>query len=159
MVVLKGAPEKVLNRCSKILINGEEKDFDDYARAEVNAANDSLGKLGERVLAFATCELDPQIFTKDPAYEFDVRGWKRWMNAEDYDPKIPGWFPMFKLTLIGLVSLNDPPRPKVDLSVKKCREAGIKVIMVTGDQPPTAAAIAHKVNIITKPELEYHYLM
>jgi magnesium-transporting ATPase (P-type) len=68
MVVLKGAPEKVLNRCSKILINGEEKDFDEYARAEVNAANDSLGKLGERVLAFATCELDPQIFTKDPAY-------------------------------------------------------------------------------------------
>merc|ERR1712151_247714 len=52
-------------------------------------------------------------------------------------------------SLIGLVSLNDPPRPKVDVSVQKCKEAGIKVIMVTGDQPPTAAAIAHKVNIIS----------
>lgn len=39
-----------------------------------------------------------------------------------------------------------------------CKKAGIKVIMVTGDQPPTAAAIAHKVNIITNPKLEYNYL-
>ena len=42
--------------------------------------------------------------------------------------------------------------------MQKCKNAGIKVIMVTGDQPPTAAAIAHKVNIITKPELEYNQL-
>ena len=66
---------------------------------------------------------------------------------------------MFGLTLVGIVSLNDPPRPRVDLSVEKCRKAGIKVIMVTGDQPPTAAAIAHKVNIITDPKLEYNYLI
>ena len=63
---------------------------------------------------------------------------------------------MWDFSLVGLVSLNDPPRPKVDVSVQKCKNAGIKVIMVTGDQPPTAAAIAHKVNIITKPELEYN---
>lgn len=53
MVVMKGAPERILNRCSKILIKGEEKDFDEAARREVNYANDALGKLGERVLAFA----------------------------------------------------------------------------------------------------------
>lgn len=66
---------------------------------------------------------------------------------------------MYGLTLVGLVSLNDPPRLKVDQSVLTCKKAGIKVIMVTGDQPPTAAAIAHKVNIITDPKLEYNYLM
>lgn len=66
---------------------------------------------------------------------------------------------MYNLTLVGLVSLNDPPRPRVDHSVDKCRRAGIKVIMVTGDQPPTAAAIAHKVNIIKHPELEYNNIM
>jgi sodium/potassium-transporting ATPase subunit alpha len=66
---------------------------------------------------------------------------------------------MHDLTLVGVVSLNDPPRPLVDLSVAKCRSAGIKVIMVTGDQPPTAAAIAQKVNIITHPETEYNYLV
>jgi P-type E1-E2 ATPase len=59
---------------------------------------------------------------------------------------------MHDLTLMGVVSLNDPPRNQVDLSVNKCRAAGIKVIMVTGDQPPTAAAIAHKVNIIKHPK-------
>jgi len=40
---------------------------------------------------------------------------------------------MWNLQLVGLVSLNDPPRPNVDVSVAKCRTAGIKVIMVTGD--------------------------
>jgi sodium/potassium-transporting ATPase subunit alpha len=134
MVVLKGAPEKVLNRCSKILIRGEERDFDDELREEVNLANDSFGKMGERVLAFARCELDPRIFTKEgPAYPFDHKNWKKWMSAKEYDPSIKGWFPMWNLTLVGLVSLNDPPRNKVGYSVNKCKSAGIKVIMVTGD--------------------------
>ena len=66
---------------------------------------------------------------------------------------------MWGLTLVGLISLNDPPRPKVDMSVLTCKEAGIKVIMVTGDQPPTAAAIAHRVNIISDPKLEYNYMV
>jgi len=63
---------------------------------------------------------------------------------------------MHDLCLVGLVSLNDPPRFKVDLSVSKCRSAGIKVIMVTGDQPATAAAIAHNVNIIKHPNREFN---
>lgn len=159
MLVMKGAPERILSRCSKILINGEEIPFDANAKALVNDANDELGKLGERVLAFARYKLEPNIYTKEPAYPFDVKGWKKWKDVMERDESIKGWFPMFNLTLVGLVSLNDPPRPKVDLSVQKCRQAGIKVIMVTGDQPPTAAAIAHKVNIITDPKLEYHYLM
>lgn len=158
-VIMKGAPERILNRCSKILIKGEEKPFDEAARREVNAANDQLGRLGERVLAFAKYELEPEIYTKDPAYEFDVKGWKKWKDAKERDPNVKGWFPMFNLTLVGLVSLNDPPRPGVDMAVEKCRHAGIKVIMVTGDQPPTAAAIAHKVNIITQPHLEYFTLI
>jgi len=54
--------------------------------------------------------------------------------------------------------LNDPPRKGVDMSVLKCRSAGIKVIMVTGDQKPTAAAIANKVNIIQDVTREYNHL-
>ena len=81
------------------------------------------------------------------------------MGVKERDESIPGWFPMHGLTLVGLVSLNDPPRPRVDHSVSICRQAGIKVIMVTGDQPPTAAAIAHKVNIITDPSLEYNNMI
>ena len=65
---------------------------------------------------------------------------------------------MHNLTLVGLAALNDPPRIGVPRSVSLCKQAGIKVIMVTGDQPPTAAAIAHQVNIITNPSKEYNYM-
>lgn len=133
MLIMKGAPERILGRCSKILIRGEERDFDDIAKQEVNLANEAFGKLGERVLAFARYQLEPEIYTKDPAYEFDVKGWKNWMDVKERDPSIKGWFPMHNLTLIGLVALNDPPRPRVDHSVSICKQAGIKVIMVTGD--------------------------
>jgi P-type E1-E2 ATPase len=62
-----------------------------------------------------------------------VKGWKKWKDVKERDESIKGWFPMYNLTLVGLISLNDPPRPSVAHSVSKCRDAGIKVIMVTGD--------------------------
>lgn len=55
---------------------------------------------------------------------------------------------MENFVFIGLISLQDPPKETVPYAVTKCRSAGIKVIMVTGDQPPTAGAIARQVNII-----------
>jgi sodium/potassium-transporting ATPase subunit alpha len=55
MVLMKGAPERILSRCSKILINGEERELDEYWRKIVDKANESYGKMGERVLAFARC--------------------------------------------------------------------------------------------------------
>jgi sodium/potassium-transporting ATPase subunit alpha len=159
IIVMKGAPERILKRCTKILINEEERDFDEYWQKLVNKANDKFGKMGERVLAFAQIKLDPKIYTKDPPYEFDVKNWKKWMDVQNRDENIKGWFPMYGLTLVGIVSLNDPPRPSVAYSVQTCKLAGIKVIMVTGDQPPTAASIAHKVNIITDPTLEYNTMV
>ena len=116
--------------------------------------------MGERVLAIATYNLEPELYPIDRnPYQFDVKGWKNWKEVKERDSSIEGWFPMFGLTLIGLISLNDPPRPNVDRSVLLCKEAGIKVIMVTGDQPPTAAAIANKVNIISDPTKEYNYMV
>jgi len=160
-IFLKGAPERVLKRCSKILVGGEEVDFTPELRAEVDQANKDFGKLGERVLAFARLRFDPAKYPKD-TYKFDVKNWKDWgLNATsqaDY-ANVEGSFPMTDLCLVGIVSLNDPPRINVDLSVEKCRQAGIKVIMVTGDQPPTAAAIANKVNIIKHPTREYNYMV
>merc|ERR1719387_2249591 len=160
-VYLKGAPERVLTRCSKLLVNGEEVPFTEELRNEVSQANSDFGKLGERVLAFAKCSLPEGKYTRD--YKFDVKTWKQWglnpkQSASDYE-SVEGSFPMHDLCLVGVVSLNDPPRPKVDLSVQKCRSAGIKVIMVTGDQPPTAAAIAHKVNILKHPTREFNYMV
>merc|ERR1719491_494584 len=127
----------------------------DDMHPETEAANDRFGLMGERVLAFARMNLDPAHYSK--TFQFDTKNWADWDMKDDMHPA--GWFPMTGLTLVGLISLNDPPRPKVDVSVLKCRAAGVKVIMVTGDQPPTAAAIAFKVNIITLPKLEYNTMV
>ena len=164
-VYLKGAPEKVLKRVSKILLRDDagnlvEEEYDAIAAFETEAANSRFGLMGERVLAFARIELDSRAYPSN--YAFDTKEWAKWDGAgwtQDSPNKPAGWFPMSGLTLVGLVSLNDPPRPKVDVSVQKCRAAGVKVIMVTGDQPPTAAAIAHKVNIITDPTKEFNTIL
>jgi len=162
-VFLKGAPEKVLKRCSRMLLKDEDgnitaADYDSQLNDGVEAANSFFGLQGERVLAFAKADLDAEEYPSD--YNFDTKSWANWdsLQAGGAGNK-DGWFPMNGLTLVGLVSLNDPPRPKVDVSVDLCRHAGVKVIMVTGDQPPTAAAIAHKVNIIRNPELEYQTIL
>jgi sodium/potassium-transporting ATPase subunit alpha len=110
---MKGAPERMIARCSKILINGKEVPFTDDIRAELNEANNKFGELGERVLAFARCKLDPIRFPKS-SYQFDVKTWKEWgkdmnRNFDDYSSK-EGTFPMHDLTLVGIFSLNDPPR-------------------------------------------------
>jgi sodium/potassium-transporting ATPase subunit alpha len=158
---LKGAPERVITRCANLIVNIDEMGQEELAPIDVYAneiedANKKFGGMGERVLAFAKLRFDPKLFNKS-TYEFDISGWKK--NADTFKEMpqgdLKGWFPMYGLNLVGLCSLNDPPRPAVDNSVIKCRRAGIKVIMVTGDQPPTAAAIAHKVNIIREPEFEY----
>jgi sodium/potassium-transporting ATPase subunit alpha len=161
-VYLKGAPERVVERCNKIMTTEGIVDFSQMHRDEVNQANKDFGGMGERVLAFAYLDMDPAKFNKD--YKFNMKGWKEFGEAykgvsySSYADQA-GAFPMHDLVLCGVVSLNDPPRPKVDISVDKCRQAGIKVIMVTGDQPPTAAAIAEKVNIIKHPDREYQRMV
>jgi sodium/potassium-transporting ATPase subunit alpha len=66
-----------------------------------------------------------------------------------YDNENPN-FPLTGLRFVGLMSMIDPPRAAVPDAVAKCRSAGIKVIMVTGDHPITAAAIARSVGIISE---------
>ena len=116
------------------IINGEVREITDYWNKKFEEANATFGKNGERVLAFANIYLKSNEYKRDSQFV---------MKEEEKN------YPMEGLTFIGLMALNDPPRVYVDHSVSKWRIAGIKVIMVTGDQPVTAAAIAKKVNIIT----------
>jgi sodium/potassium-transporting ATPase subunit alpha len=130
---MKGAPERIVDRCSTILVDGMEYELDDKWREAYNSAYNELGSLGERVLGFCDYMLPQDKFP--PGFNFDP-------EAEN--------FPLTGLRFVGLMSMIDPPRAAVPDAVSKCRSAGIKVIMVTGDHPITAKAITKGVGIISE---------
>ena len=117
----KGAPEVVLPRCTRATMNGGSVALSEELAATFRSAAESMAEKGLRVLAFAWREL-PESFEL--------------ANAEA------------EMTLAGLIGLEDPPRPEVADALAKCRDAGIKVIMVTGDHPHTATAIAREIGLV-----------
>lgn len=133
LLVMKGAPERILDRCSTIMMHGKERPLDDNMKEAFQRSYNSLGSLGERVLGFCHKYLDAEKFPPGFAYDAD-------------NPN----FPLENLCFVGLMSMIDPPRAAVPDAVSKCRSAGIKVIMVTGDHPITAKAIAKSVGIISE---------
>ncbi|CAJ0941053.1 unnamed protein product [Ranitomeya imitator] len=132
LLVMKGAPERILDRCSTIMIGGQELPLDDEMKEKFQEAYMELGSMGERVLGFCQLVLPASMY--GPGYPFDAES---------------GNFPLDKLCFVGLISLIDPPRATVPDAVMKCRSSGIKIIMVTGDHPITAKAIAKSVGIIS----------
>ena len=133
LMVMKGAPERILERCSTIVIDGTERPLTQDWKNAFETAYMQLGGLGERVLGFCDFML--------PADKFPV--------GFPFDPEEVN-FPVDGLRFVGLMSMIDPPRAAVPDAVVKCRSAGIKVIMVTGDHPITAKAIARSVGIISE---------
>merc|ERR1712179_514217 len=133
LLVMKGAPERIVDRCSTIVIVGRELPMTEEWKNAFEAAYMELGGLGERVLGFCNYMLPADKYPN--GYPFD---------AEDVN------FPLEGLRFVGLMSMIDPPRAAVPDAVSKCRSAGIKVIMVTGDHPITAKAIARSVGIISE---------
>src|SRR6218665_2798877 len=129
---MNGSPERIIDRCSTILIDSQELPLNQEWNDAFLKANDELGGLGERVLGSCDYLLSPIDFPL---------GFK-------IDTENPN-FPLDNLRFCALLSLIDPPRPAVPGAVAKCRGAGIKVIMVTGDHPVTAKAIAKAVGIIS----------
>ncbi|WP_372880452.1 cation-translocating P-type ATPase [Psychromonas sp.] len=124
-VMVKGAPGAVLESCSRIAeSDGNTRELNNQDRKYWQARCDELAGEGLRILAFA----DKQVDNKD---------------IEPYQ----------ELRFIGLVGLLDPPRPDVRNAIDECERAGIRVVMVTGDQPRTAEAIARKTGL-GEPEEE-----
>ncbi|XP_049736915.1 sodium/potassium-transporting ATPase subunit alpha-2 isoform X3 [Elephas maximus indicus] len=132
VLLMKGAPERILDLCSTFLLNGQEYPMNSDMKNAFQNAYLELGGLGERVLGFCFLNL-PKSYSKGFPFDTDE------IN-----------FPMEKLCFVGLISMIDPPRAAVPDAVSKCRSAGIKVIMVTGDHPITAKAIAKGVGIISE---------
>lgn len=121
----KGAPDVVLSRCTKCLgENGIVIDMTDEIRAKISAQNKAMADKALRVLAAAYRE-----YTSQPS---------------DFAPEALE----SDLIFIGLTGMIDPVRPEVVASIKECKEAGIRPIMITGDHKDTAVAIAMELGII-----------
>merc|ERR1711868_37727 len=133
LLVMKGAPERILQRCSTIVIDGTERPLTEDWKNAFETAYMELGGLGERVLGFCDYMLPADKYPAGYPYDADEEN-----------------FPLEGLRFVGLMSMIDPPRAAVPDAVLKCRSAGIKVIMVTGDHPITAKAIARSVGIISE---------
>jgi len=130
---MKGAPENIWKKCKFVQVSGKPESITKEWEELFQKANKSFGRNGERVLGFAKLHLPKSSYPAN--YTFDL-------EKDDLLSK--------GLCFVGMLSLTDPPRDSVPYAVLKCHSAGIKVIMVTGDQPVTAAAIAKKCNIITE---------
>jgi Ca2+-transporting ATPase len=131
---VKGAPEVILERCRRILDGSKERDLREEDRMAAEEAYQSLAKQGLRTLALARRSLPENIKLEEEEIEKE-------------------------LTLLGIVGIIDPPRPEVPDAVRLAYSAGIRLIMITGDAPATAFAIAQNIGMrvtraITGGELE-----
>jgi sodium/potassium-transporting ATPase subunit alpha len=130
---IKGAPERVLRLCTRILTghNDESTELTDEHTKAYNETYEHMASLGHRVLAFAEMLLPGDKYPEN--FVFD----KKEKN-----------YPLSDFIFVGLASLQDPPKHGVREAIGRCRAAGIKVIMVTGDHPLTAEAIGRKINLM-----------
>lgn len=141
-VLLKGAFEKVIQKCNKRMgLTGDEVAFDKKAREQTTREIEQVAAKGFRVLGVAI-GLDggnmKHINEGNVAQELE--------EVSKYDQLESD------LTFVGYVCIKDPVRPEVRQSIQDCRTAGINVIMITGDSKETAIAIARELNIITKDQ-------
>jgi Ca2+-transporting ATPase len=122
IVLSSGAPESVLDKSTKTLLKGKEVEITDATRQEVADNIVEMAQSGERLLAFG--------YRRLPATSK--------MDKTDLEQN---------LVFVGIVGFIDPPRKEVKGAIRTCQEAGIKVVMITGDHPETARAIAAQVGI------------
>ena len=123
LVVSKGAPDVLLARCTRVRVGAEVLPLDDAMRARALADVDRLGGEALRTLAVGYRPLQPHEAADDAA-------------ALERD-----------LIFVGTVGIIDPPRPEAGAAIAEARRAGIRVIMITGDHPRTAARIAADLGI------------
>jgi len=125
-IFVKGAPEKIIDMCSKDIYGNE---INEIKRKEILHVASNFAKEGLRVLAFAFKEADHEL------EELTCK-----------DVECPGI--ASNLIFAGLQGMIDPPRPEVKEAIEECKKAGIRVVMITGDHAITAKAIAQKLGIV-----------
>jgi magnesium-transporting ATPase (P-type) len=125
MVITKGAPDVLLGRCTRLRVGMETVALDDARRAQILADVDTLSDAALRTLAVAYRALGPDEDRQ---------------TAELLEQD---------LVFVGIVGIIDPPREEAKAAIREAHRAGIRVIMITGDHPRTAARIAADLDILT----------
>ncbi|KAI9501448.1 calcium-transporting ATPase [Coemansia spiralis] len=127
-LLVKGAPENVLSRCAFAQVGSSAVEMTQEMRAELIARASQLGaESALRTMALAVRNTGGLVETKDVDFE----------AVES------------QLTFVGLVGMHDPPRPEVRDSIVHCREAGIRVIVITGDSKHTAESVCRAIGVIS----------
>jgi Ca2+-transporting ATPase len=126
---MKGAPEIVLEKCTKILLDGKAQKLTKDKRSQLLKVTETMAMQALRNLGFAFTELTEDV--------------------EEFDEKIEKNF-----TFVGIMGMIDPPREEVKDAIYICKNAGIKVVMVTGDHKLTAAAVAKELNLLGENDEE-----
>ena len=124
---VKGSPREVLQLCTTILIDGKVEPLSPNQRSEIVRVNDGFARGALRVLALARRELPSR------SGSFTVERVEK------------------DLTFLGLMAMMDPPRPEVSAAVKILQQAGIRLVMITGDYGLTAESLARRIGMLSTP--------
>ena len=124
LVYTKGGVDELLRRCSSYIIDGNIKNNIEEYKSEISIKNEEMAKEALRVLAMGYKELD-HMPSRDEMVEIEK-----------------------DLIYVGMVGMIDPPRQEAKVAVDKCKSAGIKTVMITGDHKITATAIAKQLGIL-----------
>ena len=148
IMYVKGAPDVLLNKCSRFLAaDGSIQKIDADFSKSYEVVYGDFGGNGERVLGFAMREMTKRI---DEEKSVDGDFLEK-LKAKLVGGADVGANAINDLIFVGLVTLRDPPRDEVPRAVQQCHEAGVKVVMVTGDHPVTAEAIARNIGLVSLP--------
>jgi len=123
-IFCKGSVEVVLDRCEWYQLNGELHPLTEETKALIQQQNETLARDALRVLAFAYCPTE-------------------WIEGQPDEPKVID----DQLIYVGLMGMMDPPKPEVEKSIREAYALGVKPVMITGDHPITAIAIAKELGI------------
>lgn len=136
-LLVKGAPETIIERCTHTLVGAQGKKVE-MSRKVASVLEKEVvayGNRGLRVIALASIDDIGSHPLLDTA------------TSTDHYAQIEQ-----KLTFIGLTAMADPPRPEVSKSVRECQEAGIRVVVITGDNPNTAESICRQIGVFGENE-------
>lgn len=135
-LLVKGAPESILARCTHCLVGGNGK-RERLSKRLISLLEDEVvdyGNRGLRIMALASID-NPNTDLASKA-----------KTTKQYEQLEQG------MTLLGLVGMLDPPRPEVAVSIRKCRQAGIRVVVITGDNQTTAETICRQIGVFGEDE-------